>query len=54
MSPANQTLLARFSVAISIFALVMVGGSFIKSVITGTVARETTAANRATTGSSSS
>ena len=25
MSPANQTLLARFSVAISIFALVMVG-----------------------------
>ena len=32
---------------IPVMLVVMVGGSFIKSVITGTVARETTAANRA-------
>ncbi len=32
---------------VPIMLVVMVGGSFIKSVITGTVARETTAANRA-------
>ena len=37
---------ARWSI-VPIMLVVMVGGSFIKSVITGTVAKETTAANRA-------